>query len=145
MTKRMLLALLAIVGLFLSSYLTLFKLGYIGHLACATGSCEVVQMSRWSTLFGLPVAAWGAAFYLAVLVAALAGTQPQLADSRRVSWILFALTGWGTLFSAYLTVLEFFVIHAICQYCLASAALVTVMLAVASAEMREGRRWEGPR
>ena len=136
MTKRMLLALLAVVGLFLSLYLTLFKLGYIGHLACATGSCEVVQMSRWSTLFGLPVAAWGAAFYLVVLVAALAGTQPQLADSRRVSWVLLALTGWGTLFSAYLTALEFFVIHAICQYCLGSAVLVTVMAGVAVAEVR---------
>jgi len=138
MTKRMLLALLAVVGLFLSAYLTLFKWGYIGHLACATGSCEVVQMSRWSTLFGLPVAAWGAAFYLTVLIVALVATQPQFADSRGVSWLLLALTGWGTLFSAYLTGLEFFVIHAICQYCVTSAVLVTVMAGVAGMGVRDG-------
>jgi uncharacterized membrane protein len=30
----------------------------------------------------------------------------------------------GTLFSAYLTYLEVFVIHAICEWCVASAALM---------------------
>ena len=59
----MVLALVALAGLMLSSYLTLFKLGYIGHLACSIGSCERVQTSRWSVLFGIPVAAWGAGFY----------------------------------------------------------------------------------
>jgi uncharacterized membrane protein len=135
-TKRMLVALLALAGLFLSSYLTLYKLGFIGHLACAAGTCELVQLSRWSVLFGVPVAAWGAMFYLATLAVAVAGTQPRFADDRRVSWILVSLTGWGVLFSAYLTILELFVIHAICEYCVTSAALVTVMFAVCLREWR---------
>lgn len=36
----------------------------------------------------------------------------------------------GTLYSAYLTYLELFVIHAICQWCVTSASLVTALLLV---------------
>jgi uncharacterized membrane protein len=140
MTKRMVLALLAIVGLVLSAYLTLFKLGYIGHLACSVGSCEHVQTSRWSVLFGIPVAAWGAGYYATLLLTAVAGTQPCLANESRVSWLLLALTGWGVLFSAYLTGVELFVIHAICEYCVTSALVVTVMCALSAADLAGYRR-----
>jgi uncharacterized membrane protein len=131
----MLVALLALVGLFLSLYLTLYKLGYIAQLACAMGSCERVQTSRWSVLFGIPVAAWGAGFYFATLVVAMAGTQPRFAASRGVTRLLTTMTGAGVLFSAYLTWLELFVIHAICMYCVGSAIVVTLMCAVCLAEL----------
>ncbi len=136
----MVVALLALVGLFLSGYLTLYKLGYIGHLACALGSCERVQSSRWSMLLGAPVAAWGAGLYLVTLVVALAGTQPAYAAHRGVSRLLVALTGVGVLFSAYLTSIELFVIHAICMYCVASAVLVTAIFAVCLWESAEPAR-----
>jgi uncharacterized membrane protein len=142
-TKRMMLALLALAGLMLSAYLTLFKLGYIGHLACGIGSCERVQTSRWSVLFGIPVAAWGAAFYIVLLAIAVAGTQPRFADTSRISWVLVALTGWGVLFSAYLTGLELFVIHAICEYCVTSAVVVTVMCGIAVSDVVAFRRVYG--
>jgi uncharacterized membrane protein len=48
--------------------------------------------------------------------------------------LLTAMTGAGVLFSAYLTWLEFFVIHAICLYCIASAVVVTLMFAVCVVE-----------
>jgi uncharacterized membrane protein len=135
----MLIALLALAGLFLSGYLTLYKLGYVGQLACAVGSCERVQSSRWSTLFGLPIAAWGAALYLTILVIALAGTQPPYAERRSLASLLAALTGFGVLFSAYLTSLELFVIHGICLYCLASAVIVTAMFGVSVWDWRRVR------
>ncbi len=136
MTRRMVLALLALVGAFLSAYLTLYKLGYVGQLACAIGSCEQVQSSRWSMWLGIPVATWGVAFYLAVLITAVAGTQPRFADALGVSRLLVALTGWGLLFSAYLTAMELFVIHAICLYCVTSALIVTAMFVVAALDWR---------
>ena len=43
---------------------------------------------------------------------------------------LFALV--GTLFSAYLTYLEVFVIHAMCQWCVASAAIMVAALICAA-------------
>jgi uncharacterized membrane protein len=136
----MLLSLLALVGVVLSAYLTLFKLGYIGHLACSVGTCERVQTSRWSMLLGIPVAGWGVAYYLTLLCVAVAGTQPGFASNPRVSWLLLVLTGWGVLFSAYLTGLELFVIHAICEYCVTSAVVVTVMCAVSGADLVGFRR-----
>jgi uncharacterized membrane protein len=127
-------ALLALVGLFLSLYLTLFKLGYIGHMSCAVGSCERVQTSRWSMLFGIPVSVWGTGFYLTTLGVSVLATQTPPASSRGIMRLLTAMTGAGVLFSAYLTWLEFFVIHAICLYCIASAVVVTLMFAVCVVE-----------
>ena len=127
-------ALLALVGLFLSLYLTLFKLGYIGHMSCAVGSCERVQTSRWSMLFGIPVSVWGTGFYLTTLGVSVLATQTPPASSRGIMRLLTAMTGAGVLFSAYLTWLEFFVIHAICIYCITSAVVVTLMFAVCVVE-----------
>ena len=47
MTKRQLMTLISLAGLFLGAYLTLYKFGVIGQLACNVGSCEKVQTSRW--------------------------------------------------------------------------------------------------
>jgi uncharacterized membrane protein len=137
MTKRMIIAVLALGGVFISAYLTLYKLGYIGTLSCSIGSCETVQMSKWAKFLGLPVAAWGVAYYLIVLGTAVTGTMANFAESRRVSTVLLAEAGLGFVFTAYLTSLEAFVIHAYCIYCLASAALVTMVLFLSLLDYRE--------
>jgi len=139
-SKRQIVALLALVGLLIAIYLTLYKAGAIAELACSVGSCETVQMSRWATFLGLPVAAWGIAFYVALLTLALASLQGGLVDSRAVSVALVAVTGWGVLFSAWLTYLELFVIHAICQWCVVSALLVTIAFVIAWLDLRDQRR-----
>ena len=123
----MILGMLALVGVFVSTYLTLFKLGYIGTLKCAVGSCETVNTSRWATFLGLPVAAWGLGFYVAALILAMLSIQERYADARVFSVALVALTGWGVLFSGWLTYLELFVINAICIWCVTSACIVAVM------------------
>jgi uncharacterized membrane protein len=133
----MLAALVALAGLFVALYLTLYKLGYIGTLACAVGSCETVQTSKWATFLGVPVGAWGVAYYLAVLVVAIAGLQPALSERISVSQLLIAMTGVGLLFSAWLTYLELFVIHAICQWCVISAILATILFVIAWLDLRE--------
>jgi uncharacterized membrane protein len=135
--KRQVLALLALIGVLLATYLTLYKTGAIAELKCSTGSCEQVQLSKWATFLGLPVAAWGIAFYVALLALALVGLQASWAGSRGISLALVALTGWGVLFSLWLTYLELFVIHAICRYCVGSAALVTLAFVIAWLDLRE--------
>ena len=133
----MVVGMLAFIGVFLSTYLTLYKLGYIGELQCAVGSCETVNTSRWATFFGLPVAAWGLGFYVATLALVMLGIQERYADSRGVSIALVTMTGWGVVFSGWLTYLELFVIHAICQWCVVSAILVLVMFVLSVADYRE--------
>jgi uncharacterized membrane protein len=139
MTKRMVIAVLALGGVFVSAYLTLYKLGYIGQLSCSIGSCETVQLSKWAKFLGLPVAAWGVVYYVAVLATAIAGTLSRFTESRHLSTVLLveAILGFG--FTAYLTSLEAFVIHAYCIYCLSSAAIVTLILIAAVADYRELR------
>ena len=137
MTKRMVIAVLALGGVFVSAYLTLYKLGYIGTLSCSIGSCETVQMSKWAKFLGLPVAAWGVAYYLVVLGVAIAGTLPRFTESRWVSGVLLVSSMLGFVFTAYLTSLEAFVIHAYCIYCLTSAAIVTLILIAALLDYRE--------
>jgi uncharacterized membrane protein len=132
----MLMALIALIGVFVALYLTLYKLGFIGTLACGTGGCETVQLSRWGDFLGMPVAAWGAGYYALILVLAVAGAQERLESSRGLSLALLLLTGWGVLFTAWLTYLELFRIHAICRWCVGSAAMVVVLFALAAWDFR---------
>jgi uncharacterized membrane protein len=136
MTRRMIIAALALAGVGLATYLAMYKLGYIGTLACGTGGCETVQLSRWATLAGLPVAVWGVGFYLVLFLVALLGTTERYIDAPWVSHALLALTGWGVIFSAWLTYLELYVINAICRFCVVSAILVTALFLVSVMEWR---------
>jgi uncharacterized membrane protein len=133
----MLAALLALVGLFVALYLTLYKLGYIGTLACAVGSCETVQTSKWATFLGVPVGAWGVLYYVGVLVVALVGLSPSMSERVSISQLLVGMTGVGFVFSVWLTYLELFVIHAICQWCVISACVATALFVICWLDLRE--------
>jgi uncharacterized membrane protein len=139
MSKRMWIALVCVFGLLLGVYLTLYKFGYIGTLVCGVSSCETVQTSKWSVFLGVPVATWGAGFYLTMLMLAIIGTQPRYADSRGLSLAMVVMSGWGVLFTAWLNYLEGFVIHAWCEWCLGSAAMVLVVFVLAALDYREVR------
>jgi len=132
----MAIAVLSLAGAFLAIYLTLYKLGYLQTLACGTGSCEVVQASRWSKLFGLPVAMWGVGFYLAMFVLAAAGSFGRLADSPALARALAALSGFGVAFSGWLTYIEVARLHAICRYCVTSAGIVLVLFILSALDAR---------
>jgi uncharacterized membrane protein len=135
-TRRQALALLAVVGILIALYLTLYKIGVIGVLSCSIGSCETVNSSKWSMLLGIPIAEWGLAAYIALFGLAIAGSAEAREQSITIARLLVALAGFSVLFSAWLTYLELFVIHAICIWCLTSALLWVVILAVSVADLR---------
>lgn len=135
----MIVAVLALVGIFISLYLTLYKLGVIGELSCSIGSCETVNTSKWSTFLHLPVALWGLLFYIEVFVVSLVGTIPRFENEPFVSILLVAQAAIGVLFSAWLTYLELAVIHAICIWCVTSAAVVALILLSSIADLRDPR------
>lgn len=130
-------AVLALAGIFVALYLLLYKLGMIGDLNCSIGSCETVNTSKWATFLGLPVAGWGVAFYLGMFGLALLSVQQRHADSKGISQALVLYSGTGVLFSAWLTYLELFVIHAVCQWCVVSAVIVSAILVLALIDYRE--------
>ena len=134
----MLIALLALIGVLVALYLTLYKVGVIGTLVCQVGSCERVNTSRWATFLGLPVAAWGLGTYALLLAFALAGLQGVA--SRQSAWGLVLLSGWSVLFSGWLTYLELFVIHAVCVWCVTSATLMLLIFISSVVALREELR-----
>lgn len=123
MNHRMVSALLALVGLLISLYLWFWKIGVLGALACGDGACERVQLSPYAYLFGVPVAFFGVAGYLAILVVSLAGVHGA-AEARWPTRAITLLSGAGVLFSGYLTWLEAVVIEAWCRWCIASAVVI---------------------
>jgi len=141
MTRRMWMAALALVGLFVATYLALYHYGYVGQLACsATHGCETVQTSRWAKQLGLPVALWGVGYYAVVLGLAIVGIQDRFADSRQLSLALMLLTGWGAVFSGWLTYLEGFTIKAWCQWCVGSAIIAVLLFSVSVVDWRRTRK-----
>ena len=55
----------------------------------------------------------------------------------------FLVTLIGVVFSAYLTYLEIFVIHAICPWCVASAVVMTILFVLAIVDLFGGESEEG--
>ena len=75
-------------------------------------------------------------FYLGMFVTSLAGSFGRLAGARGVSALLVAMSGWGVLFSGWLTWLEIARIHAICRYCVMSAVLVLLLFVLSVRDLR---------
>jgi len=113
---------LAVVGMILTGYLTYNALQNKLVAGCTVGSaCDVVLSSRWSMLFGMPVALWG--FLTYALLAAVAWNKQT--DSQ---WKLaLFISSVGLLYSLYLTGISFFVLQAACPYCLTSLGLMTAI------------------
>ena len=135
-TNRMLVALLALLGLLVSLYMLAYSLGFTGDVMCGLGDCEKVQSSSYAWIGPVPVSALGVAGYLALLVVSLLGLQPPLLHSRTVPLALLGGTAAGVGFSAYLTYLEAFVIHAWCQWCVISAVLMVLAFLASLPELR---------
>lgn len=142
MLNRMGIALLALVGVLISAYMTAYKLGMLGSIVCGTGGCETVQNSPWSVFLGVPVPVIGLIGYGLLFGTALLGIQPRFEEDRRVPLVLLGGALIGAAFSVYLTWLEVSVIHAWCRWCVVSAILAGLILLLALPEL--GRLREQP-
>jgi uncharacterized membrane protein len=125
-TLRLVTAVLAVAGIGVSTYIAIAE-GGGGSPKCLVGGhgCETVAQSRYAHLAGINVAVIGIVGYVVLL-----GTAVIPGDLGRLGGFFGALVGFG--FSCYLTYLELFVIDAICQWCVASAVLMTLLLAAAA-------------
>ncbi len=113
---------LTVVGLGVASYLTYVHYSGIKPVCTAGGSCLKVQSSIYSELAGVPVALIGLVGYVVILASLLAPEN----ETTRFATVAFTVVGFG--FSAYLTYRELFSIHAICEWCVSSAVIMTVLM-----------------
>lgn len=117
------LLILAAAGTLLTAYLSYTAWSREELMFCTEGSaCDLVQSSHWSTLFALPLAAWGFLTYGAL---ALCATLVRKRSSQwKLSWIITLV---AVAISTYLTAISIFVIGAMCGYCLASYVLLILI------------------
>ncbi|MBI4235383.1 vitamin K epoxide reductase family protein [Candidatus Peregrinibacteria bacterium] len=129
---------LSFVGLLDATYLTVSH--YSGaQLSCSlTTGCNTVTTSIYSQIFGIPVALLGLIFYFTVLFLSLLYFDLQkpdapgipasgMAKGKAILKIIAPLSGLAFLSSAYFMYVQFFVIKALCQYCILSALLSTTI------------------
>jgi uncharacterized membrane protein len=119
---------LALIGLGVASYLTYVHYEDIKPVCGLGGDCVKVQTSEWSKLAGVPVAVLGLVAYATILISLFAPGEEAL-----IVGALASLVGFG--FSAYLTYRELFTIDAICQWCVASAIVMTLLAVVTTARL----------
>ena len=115
--------LVTLAGIGIAGYLTWAHFADQSVVCVQGGGCEEVQESSYSEIAGIPVAVLGLGSYLVVLALLLWD-----APIARLSAATLALV--GLFFSAYLIVLQLFVIDAICVWCMANDLVVAPALAV---------------
>lgn len=123
---------LSVLGIGVAGYLTYVHYAELSPVCVGGGGgCAKVQASDQSELAGVPVAVLGLASYVLLLAASLLRTE-----TARSAAALTAIVGFG--FSVYLTYESVAVIEATCQWCLASAALMTLLAVVTTVRLVRG-------
>lgn len=117
---------LAVIGLLDSGYLTWKHYAGTGPACLVFERCDEVLNSEYAVMFGLPVSLWGMVYYAAILFLAIFSF---LEKSRRALDLAAIIVLAGFLFSVYFLFIQFFVLKAICFYCLVSAS-VTFLLGI---------------
>jgi uncharacterized membrane protein len=120
--RRLLIAIavISLIGIGVAGYLTYTHYEGLNVVCLSSGGCETVQKSVYSKLAGVPVAVLGLAGYIGILFTLFIRNE-----FGRIAAFGIALIGF--LFSLYLTYREIFTIKAICQWCVSSAVLMTLL------------------
>lgn len=128
-TLRMVATFVAAFGIGVATYITIADSGGGSPVCLAGGSgCETVADSTYSHLLGANIAVFGIAGYALLLAAAL-----LRGDTARMAGFGISLVGFG--YSVFLTYLELFRIEAICEWCVASAILMTILFGLNAVRM----------
>lgn len=117
---------LAILGLIVSIYMTIFKLTENKNMCLGNGGCSVVNSSKYAEVYGIPVAVLGIVGYLAILGALLLEKRNPFFHNNGAI-LLFGLALVGFLFTLYLIYVELQLIHALCPFCVTSQITMTLL------------------
>ncbi|KAF0107280.1 MAG: vitamin K epoxide reductase [Anaerolineaceae bacterium] len=121
---------IALLGAADSVYLLVLKYTQAEVMCIGSHGCITVNNSPYSVIYGIPVSLFGILTYLAL--AAILLLEPRSKSAARHGPLaVFGLSLAGVLFSAYLTYIEYFVIFAVCPFCVGSAVLIALIFALA--------------
>ncbi len=119
----------AIIGLLVSIYMTIYKLTANDAMCLGSGDCSTVNASRYSEIYGIPLALLGVGGFLAILFVHFMENRSRFFDEQG-TLMVFGMSLFGFVFSLYLTYLELYVIHAVCPFCVVSAVAITIVFII---------------
>lgn len=120
---------LVVIGLLVSIYMTIYKATSNDALCLGSGDCSTVNASRYSEVYGIPVAAVGIAGYLAILLVQWYEQRDKFFE-KNGPLLIFGLALAGFLFTVYLIYVEFAILQAYCPFCLTSQAAMTIIFII---------------
>ena len=117
---------LALLGLAVSIYMTMFKLTDNESMCIGNGGCSKVNSSVYAEVYGIPVAVFGIGGY-AVIAALLFMEDRNQFLEQNGTMVVFGLALIGFLFTLYLIYVELALIHALCPFCVTSQITMTIL------------------
>jgi uncharacterized membrane protein/glutaredoxin len=130
---RVVMAVLATIGVIDTGSITLNKWGLLGSLTCSSqgffgcNGCDKVLSSAWGSLFGQPLSLFGFLAYAAVLLLAVVPLvlqgEARVTLSQRSWWGLLLISTGMAVFSGVLIGVMVIGIRACCPFCIVSAVL----------------------
>lgn len=124
----------AVIGLAAASvsllvhYRLLTQVGYISPCDIdATFSCSDAYLSQYGSLFGVPVALFGALWFAFVVLLVLVAGRAPAAVQENLAAYLFACSTIGLAVILYLAYAAFFVLKDLCVFCLVTYAAVVAL------------------
>lgn len=117
---------LVAIGLAVSVYMTVYKYTENSAMCLGSGDCSVVNASRYSEFYGIPVAVIGIGGY-AALLAALALEARNAFFKQNGTLLVFGMSLTAFLFTIYLVYLEIWILKAFCPFCITSQVAMTAM------------------
>jgi uncharacterized membrane protein len=129
-------ALVSLIGLADSIYLTIEHLAGRAVQCTVTSGCEEVLTSAYASIGGVPLAGVGAVAYFVVFSTAILAAF----GNRQAGNLLLYVVALMLVVSVYLFALQAFVLHAFCQFCLLSGAVTLLLALIVAAERFYVRR-----
>lgn len=122
------LTILALLGLADATYLTILHYQNAIPPCSIAHGCETVLTSKYATVLGIPIALLGVFYYFAVFIAML-----LFAQTKKTIWVILTCVATSITFviAIILIYIQAFILHAFCQYCLASEFIDTLLMVFA--------------
>lgn len=122
---------LSFVGMLVTAYLIYQHYKDAGGSFCDINdfvNCDIVNKSTYAEIFGIPVSVLGFFAYGVFFFASLFfHSIERKIHSGPLLGGLTLFSGIGLLFSLYLTYIEFFVLYAVCIFCLTQQILIFII------------------
>ena len=121
---------LVILGLLVSIYMTIYKITSNNAMCLGSGDCSTVNASRYSEVYGIPVAVFGVLGYAAILATLFFETRNTF-FKQNSTLMIFGMALTGFLFTLWLIYVEVAILKALCPFCVTSQTAMTIIFIIA--------------